>query len=709
MPDLKFRLFGQDVSLSKAMDKGGDAVKGLGKTMEGLGPVAAGAGAAAATALSAGLFANMDAEAANDKLAAQLGASESYSKNLGKIAGSLYANAYGESVGEVNDAIRGVLQQGLLPEDATNAQIESLTGKVMSLASTFDQDLGGTTAAVSQMIRNGLARDAGQAMDILTRGFQQGANKADDLLETLNEYGTQFRNVGLTGDQAMGLITQGLRAGARDADVVADTIKEFSIEAVAGGDRVMGGFKSLGLNAKEMSAAFAKGGPTASKALDTVFDRLRGIEDPLKRNQVAIELFGTKAEDMGDALFALDPSSAVDGLGRVDGAASKLDKTLNDNAKTTLTTFQRKLQSVFTQGAADVIKFGMEHQAAVVPMLATLASLTGVVLAVGAATKAWAAIQAVIKGATVAWTAVQWLLNAALTANPIGLIVVGIAALIAVIVLIATKTTWFQTIWKATWGAIKAAAAAVWNWLKGAADAVWGWLKAGLSGLNAAWKATWGAIKAAAAAVWTWLKTAAAAVWNFWKAGVRGWLMVIRGVFATVKSVASGAWNVLRTGASNAWSFITTKVRNFVNFFKGLPGRVRSAATGMFDPVWNAFRSAINRLISGWNRLSFTLPSVSVPGIGKVGGFTLSTPDIPHLATGGRIVASGLAMVHRGERVIPAAQVRDRGRGGDTYYVDVRVDRPLGTPNQLRDAFVEAFERATPGGKRLPRTAVATR
>jgi hypothetical protein len=72
----------------------------------------------------------------------------------------------------------------------------------------------------------------------------------------------------------------------------------------------------------------------------------------------------------------------------------------------------------------------------------------------------------VAKGATLAWTGVQWLLNAALTANPIGLIIVGIVALIAVIVLIATKTTWFQTAWKVAWGAIKTAAEAVWNWLK---------------------------------------------------------------------------------------------------------------------------------------------------------------------------------------------------------------------------------------------------
>jgi hypothetical protein len=68
--------------------------------------------------------------------------------------------------------------------------------------------------------------------------------------------------------------------------------------------------------------------------------------------------------------------------------------------------------------------------------------------------------------ATKIWAATQWLLNAALSANPIGLIIGLVVGLIAVIVLIATKTTWFQDAWSAAWGAIKTAAAAVFDWLK---------------------------------------------------------------------------------------------------------------------------------------------------------------------------------------------------------------------------------------------------
>lgn len=63
-------------------------------------------------------------------------------------------------------------------------------------------------------------------------------------------------------------------------------------------------------------------------------------------------------------------------------------------------------------------------------------------------------------------SAAQWAWNAAQLASPTTWIIAAIVALVAIVVLIATKTTWFQTIWKAAWGGIKAAASATWDWLK---------------------------------------------------------------------------------------------------------------------------------------------------------------------------------------------------------------------------------------------------
>jgi hypothetical protein len=55
-------------------------------------------------------------------------------------------------------------------------------------------------------------------------------------------------------------------------------------------------------------------------------------------------------------------------------------------------------------------------------------------------------VQGIIRAATVAWTAMQWLLNAALTANPIGLVVVAIGLLIAGLVTAYKKSETFRNI-----------------------------------------------------------------------------------------------------------------------------------------------------------------------------------------------------------------------------------------------------------------------
>lgn len=88
-------------------------------------------------------------------------------------------------------------------------------------------------------------------------------------------------------------------------------------------------------------------------------------------------------------------------------------------------------------------------------------------------------------------TAAQWLWNVALTANPIGIIIVAIAALVAAIVWIATQTDWFSKGWAIAWGAIKSGAAAAWDfivggvkWLGDQITAIPGRIKAGFSALT---------------------------------------------------------------------------------------------------------------------------------------------------------------------------------------------------------------------------------
>ncbi|SDZ51156.1 Transglycosylase SLT domain-containing protein [Saccharopolyspora shandongensis] len=566
-------------SVSLSMGRAERSAGGFGSS---LGSAARTAGAFAAGVLAIGGAADtaaraLEAAQLGDKLAAQIGATPEMSADFGRIAGSLYSQAYGESLGQVNDAIRGVWQSGLVMEDATNAQIESVTAKVLNLASAFELDLGEATQAVGQLLKTGLAPDAETALDIVTRGFQQGADRSKDFLDTLTEYSVQFAKFGLDAQSATGLLVQGMQAGARNSDLVADAIKEFAIRAVDGSKTTADGFAAIGLSAGDMAARIARGGPEASSALDLVLDRLRGMTDPVAQAQAAVNLFGTQAEDLQSALYALDPSQAVGALGQIGGVADAVGVTLRDNAQTRLTEFGRALQT----GLVDIlggqvipaiegfVGWVRDNSAWLTPLVIGVGTFAGTIALVNGAMTLWAARTAIVTGA-------QWALNAAMSANPVGLIIAGIVALGAVLVYAWNNSETFRSIVVGAWDAISAAALWAWeNVLRPVIDAIaaaatwlwstvlqpvfgfigWAW-ETNLRAMQLMWdtvlRPAWDAVAAAASWLWT---NALCPVFDFigwaWETNLRAmqlmWVTILKPAWDAVAAAASWLWtNALR-------------------------------------------------------------------------------------------------------------------------------------------------------------------
>ncbi|WBB59349.1 phage tail tape measure protein [Streptomyces sp. WMMC500] len=324
-------------------------VSGMMDSLKSAGPAAAAAAGAAIGAAIIGAFSEaLDQRRITATLGAQLGATPKQAKRYGEIAGDLLAKGITADFQTASDSIGEVMRAGLLDPTATDKQIRQMATKVSDLATTFGQESSQIARSVSQMLKTGMADSAAEAFDILTRGFQTGGNAADDLLDTFSEYSTQFRKLGLDGADAMGLISQGLKGGARDADVVADALKEFSIRAVDGSESTKRGFDAIGLSADEMARKFGTGGDTAKRALDETIDRLRAMKDPVDQSRAAVDLFGTQAEDLGAALFSLDPSEAVNSLGKVGGAAGRMGKTLR-SGRTDVQQLYSRLKQEFVE------------------------------------------------------------------------------------------------------------------------------------------------------------------------------------------------------------------------------------------------------------------------------------------------------------------------------------------------------------------------
>lgn len=296
----------------------------------------------------------------------------------------------------------------------------------------------------------------------------------------------------------------------------------------------------------------------------------------------------------------------------------------------------------------------------------------GVLTAIGTAwaalvlgLKLYAVYGRIVAAVTRAWAIAQGIFNAVMALSPITWIIIGIVALIAVIVLIATKTTWFQTIWKVAWEGIKTGALAVWEALKVAFSAtiqffVWQW-QAVSSTLSTAWNATWGAIKSAVETVWNgikWLvttqinavRTTITNVMNIIRSVVRtvwGWIKTFIGVqVAAVKRVISGLSSIVgqvRGFFGRMKDAAVDRVTALVAFVRGIPGKVKGALGDLGGLLVGAGRSIIRGLINGISGMVGALKD-------KLGGITNIIPDwkgpmsvdLQLLAPSGQALMSGL-------------------------------------------------------------------
>ena len=362
-----------------------EGLKGKAKSAAaGIGTALAGAGAVGAGLLAKGFADNMSIEVGRDKLNAQLGLSVEDSEKAGRAAATVYGDNWGASTDEVNDAIRSVGQNIGDVSKMSEADLTKVTEQALALSSTMGTDVALSTEAVGAMMKNGLAKNSTEAFDIITAGMQNGVNKADDLLETFQEYSPQFSKLGIKGKDALNLLSAGLKAGARDTDVIADAFKELSIRAIDGSATSVDAYKTLGLSAKDTAAEFGKGGDAAREATQKIMDGLLKIKDPVERNRVGVELFGTQWEDtVSKILPAL--ANARGAVQDVDGATQRMSDTVGDNAAGRIETAKRKFEQ-WTQSMA-------ESDSALGTVVTGLGAFGGG--AVGAATSAATMAQAV--------------------------------------------------------------------------------------------------------------------------------------------------------------------------------------------------------------------------------------------------------------------------------------------------------------------------
>jgi hypothetical protein len=272
------------------------------------------------------------------------------------------------------------------------------------------------------------------------------------------------------------------------------------------------------------------------------------------------------------------------------------------------------------------------------------AAITTWTYAKTAATWLWAAAQSGAAIAAGVWTAAQWALNIAMDANPIGLVVLAIVALVGIIVLAYRHSSTFRGIvqglgktFVAVGSAIMTAVTFVFGWLKDHWQLIlailtgpiglavlfvtkyWDDIKAVfLAGVAAVggffarmggyvaeflqwyvslpgrvWDALLGlgaAIGGAVAAAWDW---AFAAV----RSGIAAFIDLHRQVAVRVLGALGALGAAIGNAVSAAWNWAYTAVRNGIEtaiaFYAALPGRVWNGLLSLRDALAGAFGNAM--------------------------------------------------------------------------------------------------------------------
>jgi hypothetical protein len=680
--------------------KAGDFLK------ENMAAGAAAAGAAAGALLASSVTTALELGGAKAKLAAELGGDASWAAEAGGIVGDVYGRGVVESFDEAATAFKAVWRSGLLPEDATGGQLEALTAKVSALGVAFGEDVTPLAAAAGKMIKTGLVRDGAQALDILTKGMQSNANEAGDLSDTFIEYSTQFRKWGLTGEQALGMLGQAMRAGARDSDIAADAIKEFALQAMTPIEKldskgrlqlteVGASFRAVGLDGYAAQKMIAAGGASAASALTKTLAGLRGIEDPIERAQVATALFGTQAEDLGDALYAMDPSTAVKSLGQVAGAADQVGKTLEESPAAALESFKRQVDNRLTEVGGRFIKFATEHSAVFGPLAAAIGGITLALLGTAAAVT---------------------VVNVAMAANPIVLIVAGIVAatvgLVAALLYVWNTQDGLRQAFSDTWNAASSAVTTAVSVIGTGLTAAGAWFAAlpGLVGANI------GRVPGIVGGFLTQTANTAA-----YLAGYGVGLVVrefvalpgrvvsgIMGIPGAVGGILSWTASVAGTGASRAVSWAT-------RVFSGAPGRIGSALSSIPSRVQGAMAGAGSWLYRGGQAVvrgaidgirsmgSAAANAVSDMGSNMVSGFRDAigwhSPALKFVE-GGKAIVEGLhkGIVSSASRVTDAMGVVDYALG-QSRRVMALVEGRTSTGGRFGDILA--------GGRRIMQTVEA--
>ena len=409
----------------------------------------------------------LEMDSASKKLQGSIGATAEEMEGYNAVMNDMYTAGYGDSITEIADAMALVKQY---TGEVDPTKIQQMAENAMTLDETFSgMDMEETLRGVDALMVN-MGLDAEEAFDYIVVGAQNGLNKSNELTDNLAEYSSLWSQAGFSAEEMFTILQNGLDSGAYNLDKVNDFVKEFSISLSDG--RIEENIGSFSARTQELFSAWQNGEATTKDVFYSIINDLSNMENQQEALTIASNTWSALGEDNAMAVItSLDQVN--DTYSDVRGSMESLKEVRYDSLENQYKSLGRTMQTQIIQPMAQkllpVAQKGLKVIADNLDIIVPVAGAAGAAMATIWVTKkaqglidrlkdTWRAVTQLVTGttaqaaattadttatmantaakgaqatATVTATTAQTGLNAAMSANPIGLVVTAISGLVA--------------------------------------------------------------------------------------------------------------------------------------------------------------------------------------------------------------------------------------------------------------------------------------
>lgn len=506
----------------------------------------------------------------------------------------------GAFTGNFNDA----MANGQIMADEFNAAIEKLgmqDGAVQAAKSTttFEGAIGNLQAT----IQGGLTRALNAAKPVITGAINLLTTGLGGAFTAIGSAAKNFSDGFKHGVDDIGANQSALAHWGAAAFGVVDKVHvglmamkaAFSGEGITS-DGFVGVMERIGVAAKEVTGGIrafgvafkANDGDVTSSGFPGFMERLANIARPV------FDAIVQAVRQLGPSFMAVIPQilSLVSAFSPLHLIFEALGPVLPQ-----LVNMFGQLAGVALTGLAQVLPVvtgGIQAIITVVSNVVTwLVQFNGLVqavaLGIGLAVvgfKLYEGAVVAIQAVTKAWAVVQGILNVIMDANPISLIIIGIAALVAGIVLLV-----------ANWGTVVSFLSTVWggfvNWIGDTLNSIGQWFASVWNGIVSFLGGVINAIVSPIVTGFNWIATVI-------RVAVQFYVTIIRTAFNSIVSFVTTVMNAIVQPIVAVWTWVSNLVRNILIAFWQTHGK---QLTAIWNTVVSIFSAIGNFIAIIWNNI----------------------------------------------------------------------------------------------------------